>query len=175
MWKGMTFPFCYMLAIFIKYVPQVAEPAPGTIWVFWPSRQWKQRLWNRGATELLRNQSGPSGVNIKSPDTHTQKSSGSHYSVPSTQEKYIHSYKLCQKLQAVAVNLYLAVKSAASISGSKKTCLCFLSVSLLIKDTTLPISVFLTNSLERHTYKNMPLGWYFKVTNGIQMLAHFEK
>lgn len=170
--KSMTFPFCCMLVIVIMHVPEVAQPPPGTVCTFWPSHQWK--LWNLGAIELLYNQSGHSGVNIKSPDTFTQKGSGSHYSIPFTLQKYTHSYKLCYKLWAISLNLHLAVKSAASITELKKACLFFFpSILLVIKDTTCVYKCFffLTNSLDYHTYKNMPQGIYFKISNGIQMLA----
>lgn len=102
--------------------------------------------------------------------THRQKGSDSHYSVPFTLQKYIHSYKICYKFLAISLNLHLAAKSAASVSDLKKACLLFPSISLLIKNSTCAC-VFLTNLSDYHTYENMPLGWYFKAWNGIQMFA----
>lgn len=91
--KGATLPSCYMLVIFIMTVPEAANPAPGPARVFWPCTQ--RRRWGLGAIELLHKQSGHSGVNIKSPDTHLKKGSGSHYSIPFTLQKFMHPYKLC--------------------------------------------------------------------------------
>lgn len=91
--KGATLPSCYMLVIFIMPVPEAANPAPGPARVFWPCTQ--RRCWGLGAIELLHKQSGHSGVNIKSPDTHLKKGSGSHYSIPFTLQKFMHPYKLC--------------------------------------------------------------------------------
>lgn len=91
--KGATLPSCYMLVIFIMPVPEAANRAPGPARVFWPCTQ--RRRWGLGAIELLHKQSGHSGVNIKSPDTHLKKGSGSHYSIPFTLQKFMHPYKLC--------------------------------------------------------------------------------
>lgn len=88
--KGATLRSCYMLAIFIMPVPEAANPAPGPARVFWLCSQRRRRRWGLGAIELLHKQSGHSGVNIKSPDTHLKKGSGSHYSIPFTLQKFMH-------------------------------------------------------------------------------------